>query len=66
MNIAAILLYVSHFVDFGFYNSLTFFIQDAAIVSAPLPVVRSLLPLSADVQYNANGPQVSLVTINRF
>ncbi|CAB3247223.1 unnamed protein product [Arctia plantaginis] len=39
------------------FEILQSFLQDAAIVSAPLPVVRSLLPLSADVQYNANGPR---------
>ncbi|XP_075987963.1 anaplastic lymphoma kinase [Anticarsia gemmatalis] len=39
------------------FETLQSFLQDAAIVGAPLPVVRSLLPPPADVQYNANGPQ---------
>ncbi|CAH0598780.1 unnamed protein product [Chrysodeixis includens] len=39
------------------YERMQRFVQDPAIVSAPLPIVRSLLPPHTEVQTNANGPQ---------
>ncbi|CAH0757291.1 unnamed protein product [Diatraea saccharalis] len=39
------------------FDRLQRFLQDPEIVSAPLPVVRSLLPPPMEVQMNANGPQ---------
>ncbi|XP_022828463.1 ALK tyrosine kinase receptor [Spodoptera litura] len=39
------------------YDRMQRFVQDPAIVSAPLPIVRSLLPPCSDLPTNANGPQ---------
>ncbi|KAJ8707954.1 hypothetical protein PYW08_010320 [Mythimna loreyi] len=39
------------------YERMQRFVQDPAIVSAPLPIVRSLLPPHTEVPTNANGPQ---------
>ncbi|XP_047037658.1 ALK tyrosine kinase receptor isoform X2 [Helicoverpa zea] len=39
------------------YERMQRFVQDPAIVSAPLPIVRSLLPPHTEMPTNANGPQ---------